>query len=45
MPKYVGLRRELERYLLHHNLDRTHNRRMTKGRIRAEVFSAAKMYR
>lgn len=45
VPKYVGLRRELERYLLHYNFDRTHNGRLTKGRIPAEVLGAAKMYR
>jgi transposase InsO family protein len=45
VPKYVGLRRELDRYLLHYNFDRTHNGRLTKGRIPAEVLGAAKMYR
>jgi len=45
VPKYVGLRRELERYLRHYNFDRTHNGRLTKGRIPAEVLGAAKMYR
>jgi transposase InsO family protein len=45
VPKYVGLRRELERYLVHYNFDRTHNGRLTKGRIPAEVLGAAKMYR
>jgi transposase InsO family protein len=45
VPKYVGLRRELERYLVHYNFDRTHNGRLTKGRIPADVLGAAKMYR
>ena len=45
VPRYVGLRRELERYLLHYNFDRTHNGRLTKGRTPAEVLGAAKMYR
>jgi transposase InsO family protein len=45
VPKYVGLRRELVRYLEHYNFDRTHNGRLTKGRIPAEVLGAAKMYR
>ena len=45
VPKYLGLRRELERYLAHYNYDRTHNGRLTKGRIPAEVLGAAKMYR
>ncbi len=45
VPKYVGLRRELVRYLEHYNFDRTHNGRLTQGRIPAEVLGAAKMYR
>lgn len=45
VPKYMGLRRELERYLRLYNYDRTHNGRHTKGRIPAEVLGAAKMWR
>jgi transposase InsO family protein len=45
VPKYLGLRRELERYLALYNYDRTHNGRLTKGRIPAEVLGAAKMWR
>lgn len=45
VAKYVGLRRELERYLEHDNFDHTHNGRLTKGRIPAEVLGATKMYR
>jgi hypothetical protein len=45
VPTYVGLGRELERYLQHYNFDRTHNGRLTKGRIPAQVLGAAKMYR
>ena len=45
VPKYMGLRRELERYLDLYNYDRTHNGRHTKGRIPAEVLGAAKMWR
>ena len=45
VPKYVGLRRELVRYLDYYNYDRTHNGRLTKGRIPAEVLGAAKMFR
>ena len=45
VPKYMGLRRELERYLELYNYDRTHNGRLTKGRIPAEVLGAAKMWR
>ena len=45
IPKYMGLRRELERYLRLYNYDRTHNGRLTKGRTPADVLGAAKMYR
>ena len=45
VPRYLGLRRELERYLALYNYDRTHNGRHTKGRIPAEVLGAAKMFR
>jgi hypothetical protein len=44
VPKYMGLRRELERYLALYNYDRAHNGRLTKGRTPAEVFGAAKMF-
>ena len=45
VPRYMGLRRELERYLELYNFDRTHNGRHTRGRIPAEVLGAAKMWR
>jgi len=45
VPKYMGLRRELERYLRLCNYDRTHNGRHTRGRAPAEVLCAAKMWR
>jgi transposase InsO family protein len=45
VPKYMGLRRELERYLDHYNFDRAHNGRLTKGRTPAEVLGASKMWR
>jgi len=45
IPKYMGLRHELERYLLLNNYDRTHNGRLTRGRTPAEVPGAAKMWR
>jgi transposase InsO family protein len=45
VPRYVGLQRELVRYLRLYNYDRTHNGRLTKGRIPAEVLGAAKMWR
>lgn len=44
VPKYMGLRRELQRYLALYNYDRTHNGRLTQGRTPAEVFGAAKMF-
>ena len=44
VPKYMGLRRELERYLKLYNYDRTHNGRLTRGRTPAAVFGAAKMF-
>jgi transposase InsO family protein len=45
VPKYMGLRRELDRYLSLYNYDRAHNGRLTRGRTPAEVLGAAKMYR
>ena len=33
----MGLRRELERYLVYYNYDRAHNGRLTQGRTPAEV--------
>ncbi len=45
IPKYMGLRRELERYLAYYNFDRAHTGRLTQGRTPAEVLGAAKMYR
>lgn len=45
VPKYMGLRRELERYLWEYNFDRAHNGRLTKGRTPAEVLGAAKMWK
>jgi len=45
VPKYMGLRRELVRYLQIYNFDRAHNGRLTRGRTPAEVLGAAKMFR
>jgi len=45
VPKYMGLGRELARYLQLYNYDRAHNGRLTKGRTPAEVLGAAKMWR
>lgn len=44
VPKYMGLRRELARYLETYNHDRAHNGRLTRGRTPAEVLGAAKMF-
>jgi transposase InsO family protein len=45
VPKYMGLRRELVRYLDIYDHDRAHNGRLTRGRTPAEVLGAAKMFR
>ena len=45
VPKYMGLRRELDSYLMEYNFDRTHRGRLTQGRTPAEVLGAAKMWR
>lgn len=45
VPKYMGLRRELERYLVEYNYDRAHNGRLTRGRTPGDVFGAAKMWK
>jgi transposase InsO family protein len=45
VPKYMGLRRELVRYLETYNHDRAHNGRLTRGWTPAEVLGAAKMFR
>jgi transposase InsO family protein len=43
-PHYTGLKRELERYLAFSNHDRIHHRRLTRGRIPADiVYGAWKM--
>lgn len=43
-PRYTGLKRELERYLVAYDFDRVHHGRLTRGRIPAEiVYGARKM--
>ncbi|CAN5125638.1 IS481 family transposase [soil metagenome] len=43
-PRYTGLKRELERYLVDYNFDRVHHGRLTNGRIPADiVYGARKM--
>lgn len=44
VPKYLGLRRDLDRYLLYYNTDRAHTGRWTQGRTPLEVIGANKMY-
>jgi transposase InsO family protein len=44
VPRYTGLRRDLERYLVYYNFDRAHTGRWTQGRTPAQVIGAAKMW-
>lgn len=44
VPRYTGLRRDLERYLAYYNFDRAHTGRWTQGRTPAQVIGAAKMW-
>jgi transposase InsO family protein len=44
IPKYTGLRRDLERYLRYYNEDRAHTGRWTRGRTPAKVIGKAKMW-
>jgi transposase InsO family protein len=44
IPKYTGLRHDLDRYLRFYNRDRTHNGRHTKGRIPEAVIGKVKMW-
>jgi len=45
VPKNMGIRRELERYLEYCNFERTHNGRLTKGKTPASVLGVAKIWR
>ncbi|TMD17717.1 MAG: hypothetical protein E6I00_07075 [Chloroflexi bacterium] len=40
-PKYVGMRRDLERFLHDYSFDRAHNGIRTLGRTPAETLKAA----
>jgi transposase len=43
-PRYTGLKRELERYLVYYDYDRVHHGRLTRGRIPGDiVYGARKM--
>ena len=44
IPKFHGLRMDLERYLRYYNSDRAHTGRLTKGRTPAQVLGKAKMW-
>jgi transposase InsO family protein len=44
VPGYLGLRRDLERYLHYDNFERAHTGRWTKGRTPAQVIGANKMW-
>lgn len=44
IPKYTGLRLDLERYLRYYNTDRAHTGRWTKGRTPEEVLGKVKVW-
>lgn len=44
VPRYQGIQRDLERYLVYYNTDRAHTGRWTRGRTPAQVIGATKMY-
>lgn len=44
IPKYTGLRLDLDRYLNYYNTDRAHTGRWTKGRIPEDVLGKVKMW-
>jgi transposase InsO family protein len=44
IPKYTGLRLDLDRYLNYYNTDRAHTGRWTKGRTPEEVIGKVKMW-
>lgn len=45
VPKYTGLRRDLEDYLAYFNFERAHDGRYTKGRTPADVVYGARKMR
>jgi transposase InsO family protein len=45
IPKYTGLRRDLEQYLHYYNQERAHTGRGTHGRTPEEVLGKAKIWR
>jgi transposase InsO family protein len=44
IPKYTGLRLDLDRYLRYYNTDRAHTGRYTRGRTPEQVLGKAKMW-
>ena len=44
IPKYTGLRLDLERYLRYYNTDRAHTGRYTRGRVPEQVLGKEKMW-
>jgi Integrase core domain len=44
IPKYTGLRLDLDRYLDYYNTDRAHTGRWTKGRTPEQVIGKVKMW-
>ena len=44
IPKYTGLRLDLNRHLTYYHTDRAHTRRWTKGRTPEEVIGKRKMW-
>jgi transposase InsO family protein len=44
IPKYTGLRLDLDRYLRYYNTDRAHTGRLTRGRTPEEVLGKVKMW-
>jgi transposase InsO family protein len=44
IPKYTGLRLDLERYLRYYNSDRAHTGRLTRGRTPKDVIGKVKMW-
>ena len=44
VPKYTGLRLDLDRYLKLDNTDRPHHGRMTRGRIPEDIIGKVKMW-
>ncbi len=44
IPKYTGLRHDLDRYLHLYNTDRPHHGRLTQGRIPEDIIGKVKMW-